>query len=344
MQSFRDRLPPFPEPPLTIAVSECLTGAPVRYDGGHRASAWPREALEGCYGFQPICPEVGIGLGVPRAPIRLVGTPAAARAVGVEDPSLDVTERLRAHASARLPGLGEVDGYIFKARSPSCGLRGVALHPDAESPAAPDGRGIFAAAIATTRPHLPLEDGEDLFDAGALESFVTRTFVHAFWRHTTADGIDAARLVAFHSACKYLVMAHDMSGYRRLGRLLADLSGDAEATGAQYFEGLMRALAARPTRSSHTNVLQHLQGYLKGATGASDRRAVAASIERYRGGETGLGTPLHHLRERLRERLREAGARYAFDQYYLHVPRARLAERGPAPTTPGGTAPHSAAS
>lgn len=335
--AFRDLLPPFPEPPLTIAVSECLTGAPVRYDGGHRASAWPRPALEGLYEFRPICPEVGIGLGVPRPPIRLVGTPASPRAVGVEDPSVDFSDRLRAYAGTRLPDLDDVDGYVFKARSPSCGLKGVALHADPQGPPAPEGTGLFAAEIASARPALPLEDGENLFEPGALESFVTRTFVHAFWRRATAGGIDAARLIAFHSACKYLVMAHDASAYRRLGRLLADLSGNAETTGERYFEGLMRALAARPTRSSHTNVLQHLQGYLRGAIGAPDRRAVAAAIERYRSGEAALEIPLHHLRQRLRE----AGARYALDQYYLHVPRV-----GPqaGATVPAGTAPRTAAS
>lgn len=317
MQPFRDLLPPFPEPPLTIAVSECLTGAPVRYDGGHRASAWPRLALEGLYEFRPICPEVGIGLGVPRPPIRLVGRAASPRAIGVEDPSVDVSDRLRAYAGTRLPDLDDVAGYVFKARSPSCGLEGVALHSDPDSPPAPEGTGLFAAEIAGARPALPLEDGENLFEPGALESFVTRTFVHAFWRRTTAAGLDAPRLIAFHSACKYLVMAHDVAAYRRLGRLLADLSGDVEATAGQYFGALMRGLEARPTRSSHTNVLQHLQGYLKDAAKPSERATVAASIERYRDGETALETPLRELRERLRE----AGTRYAFDQYYLHVPR-----------------------
>ena len=324
--AFRDLLPPFPEPPLTIAVSECLTGAPVRYDGGHRASAWPGDALADLYEFRPICPEVGIGLGVPRASIRLVGAPGAPQAVGVEDPSLDVTERLRAYADARLPELGEVDGYIFKARSPSCGLRGVPLHAGPEAPPTPAGRGIFAARIAEARPELPLEEGENLFDAGALESFVTRTFVHAFWRRTMVEGIDAARLVAFHSACKYLVMAHAVPGYRRLGALVSDLSGDLETIAQRYLTTLMDTLATPPTRSSHANVLQHLQGYVKRTLGAEQRRALAASVEAYRLRKGPLEPPLNAIREHLRA----AGADYAASQYYLHVPRvARLGDEKP---------------
>ena len=325
MRPFRD-LPPFPKPPLALAVSECLTGAPVRYDGGHRASAWPLEALQELYAFRPICPEVGIGLGVPRAPIRLVGAAASPRAVGVEDASLDVTDRLRGFAQARLPELDDVHGYVFKARSPSCGVRGVALHPDSNSPAAPNGTGIFAAEIARARPDVPLADGEDLFDAGALESFVTRTFAHAFWRRTTAKGLDAERLVAFHSACKYLVMAHDVSAYRRLGRLVADLSGNVEAVASEYFAALMDGLAKPATRSGHANVLQHLQGYLKRRLGREERRKLGALIEGYRVEAQPLAVPLNALRVRLTD----AGPAYAAGQYYLHVPRV---------SSPGGQPP-----
>ena len=319
MEAFRDLLPPFPEPPLTIAVSECLTGAPVRYDGGHRASAWPGDELEDLYELRPICPEVGIGLGVPRPPVRLVGAAGAPRAIGVEDPSVDVTDRLRAYAGKRLPDLDDVDGYVFKARSPSCGLERVALHPEPDGPAAPKGTGLFAAEIARARPALPLEDGENLFEPGALESFVTRTFVHAFWRRTTATGIDAPRLIAFHSACKYLVMAHDVSAYRRLGRLLADLSGDVEDIAHDYFAALMDGLAKPVTRSGHANVLQHLQGYLKGTLGPGERRELGALMEAYRVGTTPLTMPLNALRGRLTD----AGQSYAAEQYYLHVPRVR---------------------
>ncbi len=317
MPSFADHLPPFPEPPLTIAVSECLTGAPVRYDGGHRGSAWPGPQLEGLYELRPICPEVGIGLGVPRDPIRLVGSPGAPRAVGVVEPSLDVTGPLQAYARQRLPELEAVDGYIFKARSPSCGLAGVALHAAADSPAEPRGRGLFAAEIARARPDLPLEDGENLFDAGTLESFVTRTFVHAFWRETTASGIDAARLVAFHSACKYLVMSHGVPAYRKLGSLIGDLSGDVEAIARRYIRELMTVLATPTTRGSHAVALQHLQGYLKRQLPADDRRRLADLIEGFRVGAAPLEAPLAELRRVLHAH----GANYALHQYYLHVPR-----------------------
>ena len=127
-----EKLPPFPKPPLTIAVSQCLAGAHVRYDGGHKREAMPHAALDGLYVFRPICPEVGIGLGVPRDPIRLVGDPSAPRArvfgeKAATRPPSDVTDALRAYADSQLPVLDEVDGYVFMQNSPSCGLSGVKL-------------------------------------------------------------------------------------------------------------------------------------------------------------------------------------------------------------------------
>ena len=89
MKSNTNQIPPFPQPPILVAVSECLIGNAVRYDGGHRRSALPHDELGGLFTWQPICPEVGIGMGVPREPIHLVGEPESPRAVEVGAPSRD---------------------------------------------------------------------------------------------------------------------------------------------------------------------------------------------------------------------------------------------------------------
>ena len=308
-------LPPFPHPPVVVAVSECLTGANVRYDGGHRRGAWPMDALAGLFCFKPICPEVGIGMGVPRAPIRLVGNAAAPRAVGVVDASVDVTAALQGHAAAQATVLDEVDGYVFKARSPSCGVFAVPVHDAHGRESATTGRGVFAAQVMRQRPNLPVEEGERLADGTTRAQFLMRVLIHAHWRNSFAGGITAARLIAFHSGCKYLVMAHSPIAYRRLGRLLADLSGDTSTLGTHYFRGLMETLAQPATRGGHANALAHLQGYLKRRLPGAERRELAAAIEGYRRGETPLAAPLSLLARRLREQ----EVADALGQYYLRV-------------------------
>lgn len=306
-------LPEFPKPPLPIAISECLVGGEVRFDGGHKRSSVPHERLEGLFTFQSVCPEVGIGLGVPRDPIRLVGELAAPRAVGVKDAQLDVTERLKTYARNETGWLDDVDGHILTKNSPSCGLFRVKVYGGEKQPPEPKGRGIYAAEVARMRPNLPLEENGRLNDAPILENFVTRTFVHAHWRALRAMGITAHRLIAFHSGYKFLVMAHSNAMYKTLGRLLSDLSGDIESVAEEYFTGLMASLAKPATRGGHANVLSHLQGYIKTNLSSKARQELAELIEDYRRGVVPLMAPLSLLKHHLGEH----EATYALNQLYL---------------------------
>ena len=318
-----EKLPPFPKPPLTVAVSECLTGAHVRYDGGHKREAMPHAALDGLYMFRSICPEVGIGLGVPRDPIRLVGDPSALRArVFSEEtlprsPPLDVTAALRAYADSQLPVLDEVDGYVFMQNSPSCGLSGVKLF---RSDTKGTGRGVYAAQVALRRPALPAAEGGQLFDPTQCANFVMRTFVYAHWRRTNAHGMTAAKLIAFHTAYKYLVMAHEVRAYRRLGHLLSDLSGAVDNVAGRYVRDLLRSLSRPASRAGHANALAHLQGYVRVPSIAETPPAnliqmqeLADLIEACRRGQVPLSAPMSLLRRHLLA----SGATYALNQAYL---------------------------
>ncbi len=305
-----------------VAVSDCLTGSEVRFDGGHKRSSLPHDKLAGLFEWRGICPEVAIGMGVPRDPIRLMGDPAAPRARGIKDPAVDVTEALAAYARRVLPILDDVAGYVFIKNSPTCGLYRVKVYAADGVAPTPKGRGIFAAAIVAARPALPVEEGGRLEDPVLRENFVTRTFAFAHWQRCLASGLSAQRLIAFHSAYKYLLMAHSVTHYRETGRLLADLSGDLEATTTAYIRLLMAGLAKPATRGGHANTLQHLQGYVKDALDGATRRELADSIDSFRRGEVPLMAPLTLLRHHLR---RHPDA-YALGQIYLepHPPAAGL--------------------
>ena len=317
-----DVLPARPTPPLIVAVSDCLTGAEVRYDGGHKRSSLCHAELVGLFELRGICPEVAIGLGVPRPPIRLVGDPTRPAARGADDPTLDVTDRLRAYARAVAPSLRDVDGYIFMKNSPSCGLQRVKVYAAHGGAPRGHGRGVFAAEIVAALPDLPVEESGRLEDPVLRETFVTRVFAHAHWRRLLAAGLTPAKLIAFHSAYKYLLMAHGIARYRAAGKLLADLAEDFDGRARAYFSLLMAGLARPATRGGHANVLQHLQGYVKDAIDSAARQELAASIESYRRGAAPLLAPLTLLRHHLRR----ASAAYALAQVYLepHPPAAGL--------------------
>ena len=325
-------IPPLPQPPLPVAVSECLTGSAVRYDGSDASASFPHSELNGLLSFVPICPEVGIGMGVPRPPIQLVGDQLAPRVLGVRDPGVDVTDALTAYARARAAQIEGVAGYVFMERSPSCGPYSVPVH-DAKGvrPPAATGRGAFARAVLAQHPQLPVEENGRLFDAALRESFLARVSAFAHWRRLRDGGLSRARLMAFHSRYKYLLMAHSVAHYRQAGRLLGDsagrnrhpdtaaLSTDRETgpsndPGARYLECLMAGLSKPATRGGHANVLSHLQGYLRGRLGSARRRELAELIDAYRRGQAPLAAP----RELFLQVLAEHPIPYLVDQAYLH--------------------------
>jgi uncharacterized protein YbbK (DUF523 family) len=165
-------------PRLRIGISSCLLGQEVRYDGGHKRDRWITETLGGVFEWVPVCPEVELGLGVPRDTLRLEGTADAPRLV-FADSRRDVTARMRAWSRRRLKRLEALDlcGFILKSDSPSCGLERVRLHPPgSDGPAARRGIGLFARALKDRFPLLPVVEERRLHDPALRDRFVERVF------------------------------------------------------------------------------------------------------------------------------------------------------------------------
>ena len=284
-----------------IAISACLLGEPVRYNGGHKESRLCSQALAEFFEFVPLCPEVAIGLGTPREPIRLVGDPQQPRAVGSVDPTLDVTQALADYGQRMANELDGLCGYIFMQKSPSCGLERVKVYQDKGRPAELSGRGIHAQAFCNRHPDLPVEEDGRLNDPVLRENFLTRVFAYSAWRDLLAQGLTRRRLTDFHARYKYLLMAHNPVQYKALGTLLGSMGqSDPAQVGPRYFSQLMAALKKCATRGTHSNVLQHISGYLKQAISSEDKQEMQPLISQYRHGIVPLVVPLtllkHHLR------------------------------------------------
>ena len=285
-------------PRVRLGVSACLLGERVRYDGGHKRDAFLTDVLGPHVEWVPVCPEVEIGLGVPRPTLRLEGRATAPRLVH-EASGEDLTTRMRAYAETRvqeLEGL-ELDGYVLKRASPSCGLFRVRVYRDGGAPGA-DGRGLFAAALVERLPMLPVEEEGRLTDPNLRENFIERVFALARWRALVTARPRPRDLVAFHAAQKYAVLAHSPAHYTRLGRLVAT-AGRALCL-EEYGRVLMEALAVRATRGRHANVLNHLAGYFKRDVPADARAELGEVIDEYRRGLVPLIVPItlvrHHAR------------------------------------------------
>jgi uncharacterized protein YbgA (DUF1722 family) len=150
-------------------------------------------------------------------------------------------------------------------------------------------------------PLLPMEEDGRLHDARLRENFIERFFTYQRWTALLKENASPGDIVAFHTAHKLTMMAHSPSHYQKMGRLVARAgSMDWEELVAEYSRMLMEGLEILATTGRHTNVLQHLMGYLKRELGSADKAEVMALIEDYRQGLVPLIVPLtllkHHLR------------------------------------------------
>ncbi|MEN0105304.1 MAG: DUF523 and DUF1722 domain-containing protein [Pseudomonas sp.] len=283
-----------------IAISACLLGDEVRFNGGHKRSELCTERLAEHVELVGICPEVAIGMGTPREPIRLVGDIAAPRAVGTVHSDEDFSDALRAYGTQMAEQLQGISGYIFMQKSPSCGLYRVKVYQANGLPAAGSGRGLYAETFCASLPNLPVEEEGRLNDPVLRENFLTRVFAYADWHELLQQGLTRHRLTHFHARYKYLLLATHPEQYRLLGKLLGSLDKhNLHELAARYFSQLMEALRKCATRGTHSNVLLHISGYLKQTLTSDEKREMQQLIEQYRRGYVPLVVPLtllkHHF-------------------------------------------------
>jgi len=162
------------EKPL-VGVSRCLLGDAVRYDGDSKANTIVIERLGDLFELLPLCPEVEAGLSVPRPPVQLTGSIDHPRMTGRNDPGLDVTDRMQAYCNSRPAELDQLSGFVFKSRSPSCGLYSTPVFIEGEC-ISETSRGLFARAMTTTFPELPVIEESELEVMDKYKRFIDEVF------------------------------------------------------------------------------------------------------------------------------------------------------------------------
>jgi uncharacterized protein YbgA (DUF1722 family)/uncharacterized protein YbbK (DUF523 family) len=283
-----------------VAISQCLVGDPVRYNGKDKYDDELLSSLGSRLLLHPICPEVAIGLGVPRNPIQLVQVDNNVRVREVNDTTVDLTSRMQAQATADSARLVNVSGYIVMQGSPSCGLHDVKRFDETGLLLDEAGQGIYIAAVKQLLPLLPVEAANILHNKPHLDNFLTRVFTLYDWQQSTQGSPSAKQLVAFHSRYKYLLMAHNAHAYRVLGKMLSNLSGDDLLRLAnEYIGALLVALQKPVNRGGQTNVLLHLKGYFREVLGQQEHKEFDALAVSYQAGNIPLSKPRRYLHERV---------------------------------------------
>lgn len=297
---------------IKIAISACLLGQEVRYNGGHKHAPFCTQVLSKWFKYIPICPEVEIGLGVPREPIRLVMEEDGVKAKNVNDQKHDYTEQLADLAQKRIPDLVDVCGYIFMQKSPSCGLFRVKAYLPNGMPHNEPQSGIYAKAIDDALPLMPKEEAGRLNDMRLRENFIIRVFATDRWRREVLTNPKPGALVDFHRQHKFLLQAHSEVMYRDLGRIVSN-AGDGETVRDDYFQLFMQCLSKPAKIKSHVNVLYHLLGFFKKELPADAKASIIKTIEQYQQQKVFLMTPLTMMRHYAEVHQVD----YLLDQIYL---------------------------
>jgi len=293
------------EPAVRLGVSACLLGERVRWDGGHKRDRFLAGPLARHVVWVPVCPEMAIGLGVPRETVRLERRGGGVRMVAPGS-GKDHTGAMRRWARGHLGELARarLSGFVLKEGSPSCGLSGVKVRR-ADGRTSRDGRGLFAEDLTARFSVLPVEEEGGLADARRRERFLECVFAYSRWTRLL-DGAGPAGLVAFHAAHEATLSAHSPARCARLARLAARPASTELV--ARYGELFMETLAVPVPRARHVAAMRRLAATVAARTSPAERARLDAALGAYRGGRAPRVVPLKLLRGLLRRHDAPAGA------------------------------------
>lgn len=278
----------------TLAVSACLMGEKVRYNGGHTLDWWITEKLSSYVNIHRFCPEVEMGLGTPRDEISLVyhNNNKQDLMLKSKETGEDLTELAHKTYDRMKKESNHIDvnGYIFMRKSPSCGFYNtMSISHNGKGPVRML-KGLYAKYIETHYPFIPAEDAGRFRNAELKEHFLKSVFAH-FRLTQVADKI--ADLQDFHKRYKYTLMEHSQDNLRLLGKILANQDNNSTRDiKLAYTQLFMQTLAIKATIKNRFNALQHVFGYLKKYLDKDDKQNFIKILDDYKNEHIRYHVPL----------------------------------------------------
>ncbi len=270
-----------------IVVSKCIEFDYCRYNGQIIRSEFVAE-LKPFVDFIPICPEVEIGLGTPRSPIRIISKDNQKFLIQPIT-NLDVSNKMQSFTKHFLASLKGIDGFILKSRSPSCGLNQVKIYPPGEKKAPiAHGAGFFGEQVKELFPFAAIEDESRMNNNFIREHFLRKIFTFANFR-SIQNTKRINELIQFHSENKFLFMAYNQKRFRELGTITANHEKKPITTVLnEYAKCLNYVFYKAPRCTSNINVLHHIFGFFSKDITAEEKKFFLELVDKYRNGKTSL--------------------------------------------------------
>jgi len=278
----------------SVVISKCLGFDSCRYNGVMISNEFIA-ALKPSILFIPVCPEMGIGLGVPREPIRIVVS-GGKRLLCQPAARKDVSREMTVYVNSFLDSLGQVDGFILKCKSPSCGIGNVKIFSGIEAHMPREkGAGFFGKEAISRFSHLAVEDEGRLKNFRIREHFLTKLFALARFRELRENPSMKA-LIEFHSRNKLLFISYSQSKAEMLGNITANHEHkNIREAMKLYFQTMTELFQYPARRPSIINVLEHAVGGVLKELSPQEKRFFSKSVLDYREKKVPLSVPLNLL-------------------------------------------------
>lgn len=278
-----------------IAVSACLAGQKVRHNGDAAELRLLTKEWSNHLDLLPICPEIEIGMEVPRPATRLVKDNDKLKLVSQEN-NRDYTNRMVEYSQIQSDYLASagICGFIFKSGSPSCGLEKVGVY-NADSMAMHNGRGLFATVFTTFNPHIPTIEGGRLNDVEQAEHFLARVHFFHEWQHKGKTGWNANKIMQFHNENKLFLLSRAPQMKRVLGRLIAtrfDEKAHPEIIALEYMTKAQKALNFMTKKGRIAHTMEQVFGRFSHQLSKQERQELIELIHGFRQGLVPRSAPL----------------------------------------------------
>jgi len=289
-----------------IIISKCIEFESCRYNGQiirNEFVARIKDYVE----FIPICPECEIGLGIPRNPIRIVEKENVSKLIQPAT-GKDVTNEMNEFSKKFLSNIKDIDGFLLKSQSPSCGIKDVKIYPRSkDSSPIYRGAGLFGKNVIETYPHLAIEDEARLRNNSIKDHFLKKIYISAEFRKiknnpTKKDVID------FHTKNKLLLMTYNQKNLKEMGKIVSNMKEMSIHTLVnEYGNILFNTFQKGPRCTSNINILQHAFGYISKYLTKEEKQMYLDSLNEYRNKKIPLEIPIAYLKSWI----------LRFDEHYL---------------------------
>ena len=271
---------------MKLGVSTCLLGQPCRFNGEGSKFDFVFDTLSQYFELVPYCPEMDLMGQAPRESIRMVETKEEQIKFVTNATKKDITDDLENVCERCCNDFQnhDLNGFILKSKSPTCGLERVRVYQDNASNAhQKKGVGAFAHAILQKYPNLPIEEEGRLNDPWLKESFVMQIFAYKDWQEFNRSNPQVKELVEFHSQYKYLIYAKTHEGYKELGNIVANHEKKPFVQVLELYEQkFMDVIKIKGSINNTYNVLMHTLGYLKKFLTSEEKQELIETMNEFK--------------------------------------------------------------